>query len=183
MCSSYPLETKRYLNKSDLKPLLCIYPCHVWEIESSFSDLWFIFCWQSPEMLNHMWEQRCWIRFVIWLYIGWAWLHYLHICHDKFHFRWLLPPLPSLYMRQFFTHTQKKKWKKKNFPSHTYEDSFEVNSTVLRHFESLIADPDGTSGSLGEVDRSRVKEFGNENEMYLAWLSDLALQAAHSLSD
>lgn len=136
MCFSHPLETKRDLNKSDLKPLLCIYPCHVCEIASSFSDPWFIFCWQSPEALNLMWEQRCWIRFLIWHYIGWAWLHYLHTCHDNFHLRCLLPPLPRLFIRQFFTRTTWRfAWS--NVWRYWHKHSSEINSTVLRHFESL----------------------------------------------
>lgn len=154
MCSSYFLETKGGL-KSDLKTFLYISAFYAWKIASSFSDPWFIFCWQSPETLNHHVAAKM-LDLVHNLTLGLmtlfaylSWYASLKLSAASL--------TRTIYEAIFHKNNIK------NLHGHIYEDSSEITSIFLRDFESFIADPDCLSesfgGSLQKTDKNISQKY------------------------
>lgn len=162
------------LNKSDLKTFLYISLRHVWKIASSFSDPWFIFCWQNPETLNHHVVAKM-LDLVHNLTLYWLGLMTLFAYLSRYVSLKLSAALPTRTIYEAIFH----KNNMKNLHGHIQEDSSEITSILLKDFETLVI---GLVSHLGEAHKRQIKIL--ENKMgCLAWLSNLALQTPHSLSD
>lgn len=143
-----------------MKTFLHISACYVWKIASSFSDPWFLFCWQSPETLNHHVEAKM-LDLVHNLTLYWLGLMTLFA-----YLSWYVSlKLSAASLTRTIYEAIFHKNNMKNLHGHGYEDSSEITSIVLRDFESLVTDPDWISESFGRSSQKTGKNIREQNEM------------------
>lgn len=127
---------------------------------SSFSDPWFIFCWQSPETLNHHVAAKM-LDLVHNLTLYWLGLMTL--------FAYLLWYVSLKLSAASLTRTIYEaifhKNNMKKLHGHIYEDSSEITSIVLRGFESLDTDPNWICQLFEGSSQKTDKNIWEQNEM------------------